>query len=104
MNEPVPDSSCVGHTTAEVTTKAENQGVSINVITRANGDHVLVYHTVSARVSTSIHTSLNERELDQERRRALVEVDADIIGIERMSVRIAGEGSRSEIKQTLQGT
>ena len=54
-------------------------------------DHVLVYNTIKTRVASCVHASRDERELDQERRCALrLEIDGNVIGIERMSISVTG--------------
>ena len=91
MNETVPDSPGVGHATAKIAGKAEKERMSTETTTEGGIDCILVYNTVGTRVTSCVHASRDERELDEERRRARSrKVDGDIVGIERMSVSVAG--------------
>ena len=102
MNETIPGSSSVGHTTAEISREAEKDRMSAEVITEGGRDRVLIYNTVRTRGVLCKHASFNERELDEERGRALGrEVDMDIPGVVRMRVfvpvreRIRNQADRS---------
>ena len=58
---------------------------------------VLVYNTVGTGITSCVHASRDERELDEEgRRTGGRKVDSDIIGVERMSVSVA---EREQIKK-----
>ena len=87
MNETAPGSSGMGHTTTEITREAEKDGMSVEVTAEGGRDRILVYNTVRTRGVLCKHASFNERELDEERGRALRrEVDMDIPGVVRMRV------------------
>ena len=90
VNETVFDGSGVGHATTESTGKAEQQGVNAGFVIERGEEHVLIYNTVRTRIASRIHASCQERKFNQEGRRALIKVDCNIIGIERMSVLVAG--------------
>lgn len=61
--------------------------MSAEAIAEGGRDRVLVYNTVRTRGVFCKHASLNERELDEERSRALRrEVDMDIPGVVRMRI------------------
>ena len=61
--------------------------MSAEAIAEGGRDRVLVYNTVRTRGVLRKHASFNERELDEERGRALRgEVDMDIPGVVRMRV------------------
>ena len=77
MNEIIPDSSGMGHATAEITRKAEGRGMGAGIIIKGGTDYVLVYNTVRTRVAPCIHAPRDERELDQGRRCARIPVIFD---------------------------
>lgn len=84
----------MGHAPAEITGNAKTTGMSTEVTTEGAGSYVLVHNTVGTGFACRVHASRDERELDQERRRAPGgEVDRGIVTIERVSVFVA-EGER----------
>ena len=61
------------------------------MIAGEGADCALVYNTVRTRVPSCVHASRDEREFDKEWRRTLRrEVDGNIVGVERMSISVAG--------------
>ena len=91
MDETIPDSSGMGHATAEITRKAEREGMNTDITTKGRTDCSLVYNTVRTRVTPCVHAPRDQRELDQERRSARSrEVDGDIVGVECMSISVTG--------------
>ena len=90
VNETVPGGFGVGHATTESTGKAEQQGMNARFVIERGEEHVLIYNTVRTRIASCIHASCQEKKFNQEGRRALTKVDCNIVGIEWVSVLVAG--------------